>query len=146
MQNLKVTGELVTEDFWFMSSEMESLRHLNLSNVTVKNAWVGHNWDLDMDIYADDVIPSGAFHGNKTIRSIVLPTSIKSICGDAFREMQLMNTTLVIPEGVTEISGAFSYNEYNNVELVLPQSLEAAGWIHCDWKCELNLSDNIKYL
>ena len=147
MQNLKVTGELVTEDFWFMSSEMESLRHLNLSNVTVKNAWVGHNWDLDMDIYADDVIPTSAFYGNKTIRSIVLPTSIKSICGGAFREMQLMNTTLVIPEGVTEISGdAFSYNEYNNVELVLPQSLEAAGWIHCNWKCELNLSDNIKYL
>lgn len=147
MQNLKVTGELVTEDFWFMSSEMESLRHLNLSNVTVKNAWVGHNWDLDMDIYADDVIPTSAFYGNKTIRSIVLPTSIKSICGGAFREMQLMNTTLVIPEGVTEIAGdAFSYNEYNNVELVLPQSLEAAGWIHCDWKCELNLSDNMKDL
>lgn len=147
MQNLKVTGTLTTTDFWFMRDEMKELKHINISDITVKNAWVGHNWDLDMDIYADDVIPTNAFYGNKTIRSIVLPTSIKSICGDAFREMQLMNTTLVIPEGVTEISGAFSYNEYNNVELVLPQTIESlGGFRHCNWKCEFNLSDNIKYL
>ena len=54
---------------------------------------------------------------------------------------------VVIPEGVTEISGAFSYNEYNNVELVLPQTIESLGGFRdCNWKCEFNLSDNIKYL
>lgn len=147
MQNLKVTGTLNHDDFWFMRDDMGSLKHLNISDITVRNAWVGHNYEIDRPIYADDVIPGSAFYGNKTIRSIVLPTSIKRISGNAFREMQLINTTLVIPEGVTEIGDdALSYNDYNNVELVLPQSLDTLGWIRCNWKCEFNLSDNIKYI
>ncbi|MGM9733329.1 MAG: fimbrillin family protein [Prevotella sp.] len=147
MQNLKVTGTLNHDDFWFMRDNMGSLKHLNLSNITVKNAWVGHNYDIDRPIYADDVIPGNAFYGNKTIRSIVLPTSIKRITGNAFREMNLINSTLIIPEGVTSVGDdAFSYNDFNNVELVLPQSLDTLGWIRNNWKCEFNLSDNIKYI
>ena len=147
MQNLKVTGTLNHDDFWFMRDEMKGLKHLNVSGITVKNAWVDHNYEIDSPIYADDVIPGNAFYGNKTIRSIVLPTSIKRICGNAFREMQLINTTLVIPEGVTKIDDdALSYNDFNNVELVLPQSLDTLGWIRCNWKCEFNLSDNIKHI
>lgn len=146
MQNLKVTGTLNHDDFWFMRDDMKELKHLNISDITVRNAWVAHNHEINRPIHADDVIPGNAFYGNKTIHSIVLPTSIKRIGGNAFREMQLMNTTLVIPEGVTEIGGdAFSYNDFNNVELVLPQSIESLGWIRCNWKCEFNLSDNIKY-
>lgn len=147
MQNLKVTGTLNHDDFWFMRDDMKELKHLNISDITVRNAWVAHNHEINRPIHADDVIPGNAFYGNKTIHSIVLPTSIKRIGGNAFREMQLMNTTLVIPEGVTEIGGdAFSYNDFNNVELVLPQSIESLGWIRCNWKCEFNLSDNIKFI
>lgn len=147
MQNLKVTGTLNQDDFWFMRDEMKELKHINMSDITVRNAWVGHDYEIDRPIYADDVIPGNAFYGNKTIRSIVLPTSIKRIGDNAFREMQLINTTLVIPEGVTVIGNdALSYNDFNNVELVLPQSLDTLGWIRCKWKCEFNLSDNIKYI
>ena len=145
MQNLKVTGTLNHDDFWFMRDDMGSLKHLNLSDITVKKAWIGHNHDIDRSIYADDVIPTNAFYGNKSLRSIVLPTSIKRICGHAFREMNLINTTLIVPEGVTTIDGAFSYNDFNNVELVLPQTIDSLGGIgYCNWKCEFNLSDNIK--
>ena len=147
MQNLKVTGTLNHDDFWFMRGEMKSLKHLNISDITVKNAWIGHNYDINRPIYADDAIPGSAFYGNKTLRSITLPNSVRRIGGNAFREMNLINTTLIVPEGVTSIGGdAFSYNDFNNVELVLPQSLDSLGWIRCNWKCEFNLSDNIKYI
>ena len=145
MQNLKVTGEITNEDFTFMRDEMPNLKHLNLSDVKVKNARDGHSWN---ETYMDDAIPKDAFHNFTSIRSLVLPTQLQHIGIDAFMGMQLMNTTLVIPEGVKSIGeGAFSYNEYNKVELVLPQSLESLGGMRgCDWKCEFNLSDNIKYL
>lgn len=149
MQNLKVTGEITTEDFTFMKNEMISLKHINLHDVRVKHAFLYSRFfdSNDHFYYSDDAIPSGAFYGNKTIRSLVLPSKLSIIAGNAFREMELINTTLTIPEGVHRIyDDAFSYNAYNNVTLVLPQSLDSLGWIRCNWKCEFNLSDNIKYI
>ncbi|MDE6012336.1 MAG: fimbrillin family protein [Prevotella sp.] len=147
MQNLKVRGKLTTEDFDFMNKEMPSLKHLNLSDVTIKHAFLyqdfyDSNWHVT---YSDDALPSGAFRGNENLRTIVLPSSLKIIGSEALNHIQLMNTTVVVPEGVTRIyDGAFSYNDFNNVELVLPQSIDTLGWIGSHWKCEFNLSDNIK--
>jgi len=149
MQNMKVKGVLTTEDFYFMRDEMENLKHLNLNDVKIKHAYLYHEW-MDggewRDYFSDDALPNGTFYGNKTLRSIVLPTNLKRISDNAFREMYLMNTTLIIPEGVTCIcNDAFAYNDFNNVELILPQTIDTLGWInHCDWKCEFNLNDNIK--
>ncbi len=148
MQNLKVRGFITTEDFAFMNNEMKNLKHLNLNDVKIKHAFLYSKFydSNDHFFYADDALPNSTFYGNKTLRSIVLPTNLKRISDNAFREMYLMNTTLIIPEGVTCIcNDAFAYNEFNNVELVLPQTIDTLGWIHhCDWKCEFNLSDNIK--
>ena len=148
MKNLKVKGILNHEDFWFMRDEMVSLSHVNLSDVTVKNAWMYHDYNIDRPVYADDAIPGFAFYGNKTLRSITLPNSVSRIGENAFREMQLMNSTLIIPESVSRIDeGAFSYNESNTLTLVLPQSLDTLmRFGHCNWKCEFNLSDNIREL
>lgn len=149
MQNLKVKGFITTEDFAFMNNEMKNLKHLNLNDVKIKHAYLYNEW-IDgggwRDYFSDDALPNGTFYGNKTLRSIVLPTNLKRISDNAFREMYLMNTTLIVPEGVTCIcNDAFAYNDFNNVELVLPQTIDTLGWInHCDWKCEFNLNDNIK--
>lgn len=145
MQNLKVTGEITTEDFSLLRDGMRSLKHLNLNEVKVKNASPEYDW---LNLYMDDVIPIGAFYGNKTIRSLVLPNSLKRIGINAFREMELMNSTLIIPASVKHIDwDAFSYNDYNNVEMVLPEGLETLGGNHnCGWKCEFNLTDNITEL
>lgn len=143
MKNLKVTGELTTEDFYFMRDEMTNLTHLNMHDVktvSVKaNPYEGE--------VVDNAIPHSAFYGNKSIRTMVLPLSVTRICENAIREMQLMNSTLIVPENVKRIDdGAFQYNEFNNVELVLPQSIESLGKIQsCGWKCEFSLSENITY-
>ncbi len=151
VQNLKVTGELTTEDFYMMRDEMPELKHLNMKGVTITHAWTGHefydsNWH---DYFCDNCIPASAFYGNKTIRSMVLPSSLKRIGNEAFREMELMYSTLEVPDGVTYIGGnTFSYNGYNGVELVLPSTLDSiCGSFHnCGFKCELKLTDNIHYV
>lgn len=147
MQNLKVTGTLNHDDFWFMRDEMPKLKHLNMYDVKVKS---GYDKNHSIERYIDDVIPTDAFYGNKNIRSIVLPTSVKRIGRHAFREMQLMYSTLELPEGVTFIGeSAFGYNDYNGVELIVPNSLDSIGdhaFCNCAYSCEFKMTDNLKYI
>lgn len=146
MQNLKIRGILTTEDFHFMRGQMKELKHLNLHDVRVKDAKLHAHGD----VYCDDIIPESSFYGNKTIRSLILPSQLKRIGESAFREMQLMYSTLEIPEGVTYIDEwAFSYNDYNGVELILPYSIDnigAAAFYHCSYSCEFRMTDNLKYI
>ena len=153
IQNLKVTGELTTEDFYLMRDEMLELKHLNMKEVTISNVyhsyWTSSSNGSLVEYYTDDEIPSNAFYGNKTIRSMVLPSSLKRIGNNAFREMELMYSTLEVPDGVTYIGeSAFSYNGENGVELVLPSMLDSicGSFRNCDFKCELKLTDNIRYI
>lgn len=153
IQNLKVTGELTTEDFYLMRDEMLELKHLNMKEVTISNVyhsyWTSSSNGSLVEYYTDDEIPSNAFYGNKTIRSMVLPSSLKRIGNNAFREMELMYSTLEVPDGVTYIGeSAFSYNGENGVELVLPSTLDSicGSFRNCDFKCELKLTDNIRYI
>lgn len=149
MQNLKVTGEVDADDYSFLAKEMPKLQHLNLHDASGRHVHVGHNWDTDEDYYEDNVFTG--FYGNKTLRSIVIPSSTKAIANEAFREMNLMYSTLEIPEGVTKIgANALAYNgDYNGVELILPSTLdtiEVYAFSHCSYRCELKLSDNITYV
>ena len=154
MQNLKVTGEITEDDIHFINDDMKSLKHLNMRDVTLKHiryydGWWDHG-NHDHDLYMDNFLPNGAFEGNKNLRSMVLPSSLKRVGAKAFSGCQLMYSTLEIPEGVTFIGdGAFGYNDYNGMTLVLPNSLdsiEGSVITRCNWECELNLSDNIKYI
>ena len=152
MQNMKVRGILTQEDIWFMRDDMKNLKHLNISDVQMKHCFIdnisGIYWNGDR--YDDNSLPSNAFYRNKTLRSIVLPTSLKRIPENAFREMQLMYSTLEIPKEVKYIDNyAFAYNEYNGMELVLPYSLDSIGdaaFSHCAYSCELKMTDNLKYI
>lgn len=149
VQNLKITGKLNNDDFSFISKEMTSLKHLNLKDTKV---WARNtNWPEGDDVwFVEDELQSGAFYGNKCIRSIILPTSLKRVGREAFRESHLMYSTLEIPEGVTYIGeDAFAYTDYNGMTLVLPSTLDSiAGHVitDCEWECDLQLSDNIKWI
>lgn len=154
IKNLKVTGDITHEDFDLMRDQMPELQHLNLKESKVKHICYYDGWgdhgSHDYDLYRDDMMPNNAFYGNNSIRSLILPSSIKRLGSNCFREMRLMYSTLEIPEGVTYIGdGALSYNEYNGVELILPNSLDSicdAAFHNCGYKCELKLSDNISYI
>lgn len=154
IQNLKITGELTEIDFTLLRDEMPELRHLNLNDAKIKHICYYDGWwdygSHDHDLYCDDVLPDYAFLSNKNIRSIILPASLKRIGICAFRETQLMYSTLEIPEGVTFIGEwACSYNDYNGVDLILPSTLDSIGeyaFGGCGYKCELKLSDNITYI
>lgn len=154
IQNLKVTGELTTEDFNLLRDEMPELKHLNIRDVVIKHAWTGQdfydsNWH---DYYADNTLPHSALRGNGNLRSLVLPSSLKGMAREALSGMRgLMYSTLEIPEGVTKIGVlALAYNEeMNGMELILPNTLdtiETSAFFACGYKCELKLSDNITYI
>lgn len=149
MKNLKVKGQLTTEDFYFMRDEMSNLTHLNLYDVRVKDITY-YDDEKQQDVTFDDVIPEFAFHGNKTIRSLTLPSKLNRLNRYAFSDMQLMYTTFVIPEGVTSIDQfVFSNNDYNGVELVLPYSLESIGayaFLNNGYSCEFKMTDNLKHI
>lgn len=148
IQNLKVTGEITNEDFQLMNKEMPELRHLNLKDVTIRRANT-HFWEYyDKEFHPDHAIPAAAFYGNKNIRSIVLPSNLKRLESDCFLGMQLMYSVIEIPEGVTYLGGAFGYNEYNGVEVILPSTIDSikGSFYHCGFKCELKLTDNISYI
>ena len=158
IENLKVTGTLTGSDFEFINKEMSALKHLNLKEVKVKDAYVYYDKVVEVEKnhwewltrQMDNAIPEKAFYQNKNLRSVLLPKGITHIGDNAFREMQLMYSTLEIPEGVTYIGeSAFAYNRHNGVELILPLSLDsidAYAFNDCDYRCELTLSDNIRYL
>lgn len=150
MQNMKVKGVLTTEDFHFMRDEMGNLKHLNLNDIKVKHAKLHFDYEKWEDVICDDIIPENAFYGNKSIRSLVLPSKLKRIGRQAFREMQLMFSTLEIPEGVTYIGEyTFADNENNGVELVLPYSLDSIcskAFYNNSYSCEFKMTDNLKYI
>ena len=156
IQNLKVTGELTTEDFTLLRDEMPELRHLNLKDVKVKHVCVYDSWwdygSHDYNRYEDDILPGDAFARNSCIRSLVLPSTLKVIGGQAFYGVSgLMYSTLEIPEGVTKIeTSAFIFTgNCTSVDLILPSTIDSIGvsaFHDCGFKCELNLTDNITYI
>ncbi len=154
MQNLKVTGELTEDDIRFLNKEMIGLKHLNLKDVKLKHIRYYDGWwdygNNDHDLYRDDDLPGSAFKENDHLRSLILPSSLKRVGGEAFSACRLMYSTLEIPEGVTYIGGAaFAYNEYNGMTLKLPNSLdsiEGGVLTMCPWDCEFNIPENLKYI
>lgn len=148
IKNLKVTGELTAEDLEFIGLQMPELRHLNLKEVKMKHILYYDGWhdhgNHDYDLYRDDDF-SGIPH--EAIQSVVLPKSLKYL--SSFR-LNPYNSTIEVPEGVTYIGRqAFAFHDYNGVELILPNTLDSIceqAFYHCHYKCELKMTDNIKYI
>ena len=130
VKNLKITGEINAEDFYFMRDYMSKLSALNLKEVRIKASckpYQGEEW-------YDDQIPGSAFYyqqkngGSQTLNYIILPDHLKAIGGNAFYGCCYLTGSLVIPEGVTEIRrGAFNSCIGLNGTLTLPSTLKKLG-------------------
>lgn len=116
IRNLKVSGTISDEDFYFMRDSMAILEAVNLKEakiveVSQSSLYVyGHNDNQGKSTYfyvrntgvVNDVIPDNAFSGKKSLCYAVLPEEITEIGKSAFSETNLAGA-LVIPDNVKYI-------------------------------------------
>lgn len=166
IRNLKVSGLITTEDFYFMRDSMAILEAINLKEAKVVNA----RYDYDnRNKTRDDVIPYAAFKNKKTLSHFSFPEKITHICDDAFAETNLSGA-LIIPDDVLEIGScafyrtligsvsfsprlnriglqAFCYCTSLTGTLTLPETLTSIGgeaFKFCSFTGELHLPNNLE--
>ena len=150
LKNLKITGEINAQDFYFMKDSMDCLAALNLKEVIIRGG------QGSIEDYNDYEIPSEAMNGKKSLNLIVLPDKLTKIGIAAFADNQNLTGSLIIPEGVTEIKiGAFYDCRSMNGELSLPSTLKYIGtgiekwWFggtftYCGFNSKLILPNNLE--
>lgn len=140
LQNLKITGEINAEDFYFMKNEMNMLQSLNLKEVKIKG----------ITDYSNDEIPSNAMKEKKTLMHLLLPDKLKAIDNGAFFGCNSLIGSLYIPEGVNTIGfDAFRGCISLTGSLYLPSTLEAiydGAFLGCSFTCELSLPSHLKHI
>lgn len=99
IRNLKVSGPITTEDFYFMRDSMAILEAINLKEAKVVNA----KYDVSGKTQ-DDIIPSNAFINKKSLCHFTFPEKITYIGPEAFYNTSLSGA-LIIPDDVLEIGG-----------------------------------------
>lgn len=120
IKNLKITGEINAQDFYFMRDYMPSLSAINLKEVRIKKG-------ISTFDGGDDELPSHCFYEKKILTRIVFPDTLKRIKDWALRSSGLSGS-LQIPEGVEGIEEqAFSYCPNLNGTLTLPSTLKEMG-------------------
>lgn len=156
--NLKITGIMRTDDFYFIRDRMKKIRALNLHEINIKSeVWYNHQ-------VVGDAIPNVAFANTTTLKHLVLPKKLKYIGRYAFAGTSLEGS-LSIPEGVLYVeAGAFCNSldvdnwEIPNGErllannnltgtLSLPSTLEYIGedaFRCCNFTGELHLPESLK--
>lgn len=166
IRNLKVSGPITTEDFYFMRDSMAILEAINLKEAKVVNA----KYDGSAKT-KDDIIPCEAFKNKKTLSHFSFPEKITYIGSTAFYNTSLSGA-LIIPDDVTEIgasafrgtligSVAFSPrlnriggNAFDNCTsltgtLTLPETLTYIGaysFENCAFTGELHLPNSLEYI
>lgn len=131
IRNLKVSGTISDEDFYFMRDSMAILEAVNLKETRVVDVEMpecslpGHSDEYgNSTIFAmretgtyDDVIPDYAFKGKKSLYYFTFPEKINQIGYNAFAGSSISGA-LVIPDDVTHIwSEAFSGTNISSLAL-----------------------------
>lgn len=142
IKNLKVTGTIDANDFFFMRDDMTALQSINLQTVKIAATRV------DYTNYAANEIPENAFYGKTNLVRFVFPENITKIGRDAFYLTNLSGS-LQIPNGVIELGeGAFSQCPIGGT-LTLSNSLQIVGdavFSGCTFNGTLNLPESITYI
>lgn len=170
IRNLKVSGQITTEDFYFMRDSMAILEAINLKEAKVVNAKYydekTQNWTT-----RNDIIPEFAFNNKKTLSHFSFPEKITYIGPYAFRNTSLSGV-LIIPDDVTKIQlyafnntligsvvfsskltmiGDNAFNQCKSLTgtLTLPETLTYIGWNafnNCSFTGELHLPNSLDHI
>ena len=159
IKNLKITGEINAQDFYFMRDSMDLLSALNLKEVMIKKSIGYLDGGSGGDIEYDDCqIPCQAMYAKKSLNLLVLPDNLTKIGIAAFGECQNLTGSLNIPEGVTEIEvGAFVNCHAMTGSISFPSSLKYIGrkedrwwyggtFARCGFNSKLILPSNLECL
>ena len=159
IKNLKITGEINAQDFYFMRDSMDLLSALNLKEVKIKKSIGYLDGGMGGEIDYDDCqIPCQAMYAKKSLNLLVLPDNLTKIGIAAFGECQNLTGSLNIPEGVTEIEvGAFVNCHAMNGSISFPSTLKYIGrkedrwwyggtFARCGFNSKLILPSNLECL
>ncbi len=129
VMTLKVSGNIDSEDIMFMRNNMYNLHHLDLTDATIMAS--DREYASGRKTQANSV---GGLYELLRLRSVSLPTSAKSIEGDAFHGCRYLSD-VTIPEGIERIDngsgssgnprGAFTACGIKTI--TLPSSLSYIG-------------------
>lgn len=157
IKNLKITGEINAQDFYFMRDSMEYLAALNLKEVIIRGGQQTLTGGSPGDYpYNDYEMPYEALYGKKSLNLIVLPDKLTKIGIAAFGECQNLTGSINIPEGVTEIEvGAFFSCRALSGSISLPSTLKYIGrgydrwwyggvFTYCGFNSQLVLPNNLE--
>ena len=132
IRNLKVTGQINPDDFYFMRDNMAILEAVNLKECKVQ----------------DDVIPDNAFKDKKTLCHFSFPEKVVKIGDSAFSSTTLSGS-LIIPDDVTSI-GASAFRESAITSVSFGNKLNVIGssaFYKCgSLSCELHLPESLKII
>lgn len=166
IRNLKVSGQITTEDFYFMRDSMAILEAINLKEAKVVNAKYDNSGKTQ-----DDIIPYEEFNNKNTLFHFSFPETITYIGSYAFYHTSILGA-LIIPDDVTEIGrnafdktsigsvafppqlkkiGESAFSECASLSgtLTLPESLISIGdyaFDHCSFTGELYLPNSLEYI
>ena len=134
IRNLKVTGNVNADDFYFMRDNMAILEAVNMKEASLESI--------------DFKIPVNAFYNKKSLVKFVFPESVSIIESSAFSGT-LLAGTLILPNNVIEIkAGAFALTMIGSV--LFPEGLTYIGY-EALRECKnlsgsLNLPNSVEYI
>lgn len=158
LRNLKITGSINQQDFYFMRDHMDMLQSLNLKETKVSGVAGQRSFNLNKELKEEiGNIPDHAFNEKQSLVRIIFPDKLVSIGDCAFRNCINLSCAIIIPEGVKNIgASAFLWCNSLSGTLSLPSTLEYIGGgdavdIHgafhgCHFSCELILPSGLKYI
>ena len=140
--NMKVTGRLNEEDFFYMRDNMKSLSNLNLEDVILCDMYHDNIENKTIPNYAfknavkfiriilpesTEIIGEGAFQYAKNLKFLNLPSGVKIIRRQAF-ECDLSSVTFTIPPSLIEIEiGAFGGSHVTFKDFYIPSTVKKIG-------------------
>lgn len=164
--NMKVTGQLVPNDFSFMANSMPSLTNLNLEDVVLCDDYGVENKKIPNSAFnssychtkflriilpeSTEIIGDHAFQFCTSILYLNIPDGVKEIGEDAFYGALSSSVTLSLPSSLTVLgSGAFEGCRATFKNFQLPSSLKRisnGAFLRVKLNTEIVLPDELEYL